>query len=88
MKAGSNAASQNFRDVEENANQRPPVLDPAFDDPDVNGIGNAPANPIQLLSALPSGVLIYLNGHNFRNILSISVQQIKFKILMEISHSL
>lgn len=88
MKADSNTASQKFGDVEGDANQRPPVLDPAFDDPDLNGIGNAPANPIQLLSAIPSGVLIYLNAYNFHDILSVSFQQIKFKILMETSRSL
>lgn len=88
MNVDSNTSSRKFGDLDENANQTPPVLDPAFDDPDLNGIGNAPANPIQLPSALPSGVLIYLSGYNFHKILSVSLQQMKFKIPMETFRSL
>ncbi|KAH6953774.1 hypothetical protein BKA56DRAFT_648506 [Ilyonectria sp. MPI-CAGE-AT-0026] len=63
MDVDSNTASRKFGDIDENSNQRPPVLDPTFDDPDLNGIGNAPANPIQLPSALPSDQVHNSNGN-------------------------
>lgn len=88
MNVDSNTAGQKSGDIDENTNQRHPELDPAFDDPDLNEIGNAAANPIQLPTALLSGVLIYLNGYNFYKILSVSLPQIKFKILTEAFRSL